>query len=155
VTHQLLDRSNVISVLDQVRGKAVPQRVNRGALGDTGGLNGETKRALKRCRVDVVATHHARERIDGESRSGEHPEPSPFLARAGKFPVQRPGNDNSRYTPFTIPVEDLSHARQVAFQDPADLLTFNGNVRWAVATNHSAKEQISPAILQAGSLQRS
>jgi hypothetical protein len=81
VAEQLLDRADVATRLQQVRGECVPQRVRRGGLGDAGGADRVLDGALDRLFVQVVAPPYACTWVARGLRGGEHPEPAPGLAR--------------------------------------------------------------------------
>ena len=58
MAQKCLDHANIDILLEEVRGKAVPQRVRRDALGDPGGLGGGADNAAQlpgRQRLDRVA----------------------------------------------------------------------------------------------------
>jgi hypothetical protein len=54
MAEQFLDRSDVVGVVEQMRGKRVPQRVRCGVLRDTGAAQRIAQCALNRLRIGVM-----------------------------------------------------------------------------------------------------
>ena len=82
VPQELLDRSNVGAVLEQMGGERVPQGVARGGFPEAGALDGGLEGLLEHGFVQVVATFAACHRIPIKPRRGKDPLPSPLPRRA-------------------------------------------------------------------------
>ena len=77
---KLLDRPDVVAVLQQVRGERVAEGMAGGALLDGGSPDGLPHGTLKHGFVQVVAAALARCALDVDPGSREHPLPGPFPA---------------------------------------------------------------------------
>jgi hypothetical protein len=80
---QLLDGSDVIASLEQVRRKRVPQRVTRRRAGDPRRPRGLFNRPLQDGFVQVMPPPLAGLRVDVEPGGGKYPLPGPFTLSVG------------------------------------------------------------------------
>ena len=81
VSEQLLNRSNVVAGLQQVRGKGVPERVACRRSGNAGRPHGVFDRSLEHRFVKVMASALTGPGVQVEARGGKHPLPGPFPRR--------------------------------------------------------------------------
>jgi len=83
VTEEVLDRSDIVAILEQVGGEAVAKRVAAHAFGEAGGSGGAGDGALEAGRPDVMAEEAARTRITRDGPGGEGELPAPVGGCAG------------------------------------------------------------------------
>lgn len=82
---QLLHGSNVITVLEQVRRKCVPEGVRSDALRDTGPTHSIRDLPLDRRLVQMKARGWTPLRITTDPRGGKHKLPGPVRAGVGRM----------------------------------------------------------------------
>lgn len=85
VAQELLDRGQVLARLHQVRGEAVAEAVERGALGQLGLAHGLPEGTLEARGMQVVAALDARLGVDRRVGRREQPEPRPRAIGAGQL----------------------------------------------------------------------
>src|SRR5207302_10486819 len=85
-----LKGADVVTVLQKVRRKRVPERVARRLLGKAGLKHGLSDGTLDDRLVQMMAAALTRGSVDVESRRREHPLPGPFAPRVGVLPSERP-----------------------------------------------------------------
>ena len=85
VAKQILDSSNIRTILQQMCGEGVAQRVAGGALLDVGEFDRPLQRFLYAAGIDVVAPGDPTARIGRELRRGEDVLPDPLARRFGVF----------------------------------------------------------------------
>jgi len=90
VTQQFLNGADVVTVLQEVRRKRVPECVARRLLGKTGPEHGFSNGTLDDRLVQMMAAALPRGPVDVEPRRREHPLPGPFAPRVGVLPSERP-----------------------------------------------------------------
>jgi hypothetical protein len=89
VPEQLLNGTDVVAVLEQMRRERVPQRMGSGALGEPRPAGGVLHRALQDGLVEVVAAALARYPVVVDARRRENPLPGPLPAGVRVLPEQR------------------------------------------------------------------
>jgi hypothetical protein len=88
MAEKLLDRTDVVSILEQMRGERVPQGVAPGLLVHSTLSHGLLHRPLHRRLLDVVPAADAAPRIDRKTRRGKNILPREFAARTEVLPVE-------------------------------------------------------------------
>jgi hypothetical protein len=83
VPHEFLHRPDIVTALEQVRGKTVPERVAGSPSIDPGPQHCLLHLPLHRVLVDVVPAPDPRARIHAQTRRREHVLPQPLERRAG------------------------------------------------------------------------
>ena len=90
MAQQFLNGADVVTVLQKVRRKRVPERVARRLLGKAGLEHSLSDGTLDDRLVQMMAAALTRGSVDVESRRREHPLPGPFTARVTVLPSERP-----------------------------------------------------------------
>jgi len=90
VAQQFLNGADVVTVLQKVRRKRVPERVARRLLGKAGLEHSLSDGTLDDRLVQMMAAALTRGSVDVESRRREHPLPGQFTPRVGVLPRERP-----------------------------------------------------------------
>ncbi len=107
VAEQLLDRANVVPVLQEMRRERVPQRVAACPLLDPGLPQRGPHSPLDSLFVQVMPSSHAGSRVGRQARRREHPLPTPLRRRRRVLPRQRRRELDSGDTVPPVQVEDL------------------------------------------------
>ena len=90
VPKELLDRTNVVAILQQVGGEGVAEGMAGGVLGKAGPSDGVLDGALEYGFVEMVAPPLAGDAIHVDPRGGERPLPPPFPAGGRILPGKSP-----------------------------------------------------------------
>jgi len=91
VPQQILNGSNVLTVLEQVGGEGVAECVAGDALLDTSEFSRTVDGFLQGAGADVMAVGKPAAWIGGEQGGGEKELPDPFVRRLGVFPSEGVG----------------------------------------------------------------
>ena len=91
VSKQLLDGSNVLTVLEQVGGEGVAEGVRGDTFLDIRKLSGLPDGALQCVSTHVVATENAGSGVNREAGRGEDKLPDPLTSGEWVFPFKRLG----------------------------------------------------------------
>ena len=114
VAEQLLNRADVVAVLEQVGGEGVAEGVTGDALGDAGELRGLVDGMLQAGRVEVMAAEAAGERVDRQCGRREDVLPDPVVAGIGQLAVEGIGElDGARAGLRVAAVEALDVLQMV------------------------------------------
>lgn len=89
MTEQLLHRSDVVAILQQMSGEGVAQSVRRGGLGEIGIAHRLFHRALHAFFIHMMAARLAGARINRQTLRREHILPAPIAPGCWKFFIQR------------------------------------------------------------------
>jgi hypothetical protein len=94
MTQELLDRPNIIAVLDQVRGERVPERMAARPPGDA-----DVQNCLPHCTLDHAFMHvmtplAAASRVSTSMLGGKEPLPTPVFRRPGKLEAEGVGQED-------------------------------------------------------------
>jgi hypothetical protein len=95
VAEELLDRADVVTALEQVRGEGVAQRVAGRVLGDAGALDGVLDGALDDRWVDVMAALAARAAVGPAPLLREYPLPAPLEGGARVLGASESGSSTA------------------------------------------------------------
>jgi len=98
VTEQLLHGTNVVPILQEVRGERVPQRVAGGTFVNLRLPNGLLHHPLDGALVNVMPIRTTVAAITIVTFGCEHPLPSPFSLSVGVFPRKRRRKANASLT---------------------------------------------------------
>src|SRR5437870_5739930 len=85
VSQEFLQGTDIVAVLQQMRGETVPQGVTAAALGDAGLLESLFYGSLEHRFRHMVSALNSRTRIDGAFRGGKDILPDPGCAGTGAF----------------------------------------------------------------------
>src|SRR4030095_5069421 len=117
VTQQLLDGTNVVAFLQEVRGKRVPEGMARGGLGNPRAPDRVLDRPLEDRLVQVVAATLTGHAVHVEASRRKDPLPSPGAAGIRVLAQERPGQlDPARTMPkiaFVLPARTLEVDAQI------------------------------------------
>ena len=114
VPEQLLHRADVVPVLEQVRCKAVPQRVATNGLRQAGPPSGVTHRALEQRLVHVIAHDAAVAGLHRQTAGRKDELPEPIAARL-RLSAREPRRQRGRAVP-------TAHVKIVHGLDPREVL---------------------------------
>src|SRR5512138_1942106 len=95
VAQELLHRSDVVAVLEQVSCKTVPQRMTRGPLCYTGSPNSFLDRSLNLAFIEMMTAELVRAWIAREFAGGENVLPTPLPIGRWKLAGQSIGHVNA------------------------------------------------------------
>ncbi len=88
VAQEFLDRPDVVTDVEEVRGERVAERMTGGKLGDAGQPCRVLERPLQDRFVSVMSPALAARLVKVHARRGEHPLPGPFQAGARIFALK-------------------------------------------------------------------
>ena len=95
VAEKLLDRPDIVTAFEKLRGEGMTQRVAGGAFGQTGFSHRAGNCFLDDGFVNMMASFFAGFRISPAVFLWENPLPAPFLGGVGVFPVERVGQEHT------------------------------------------------------------
>ncbi len=118
MAEQVLDRSDIVTILEQVCGKAVAQNVGSDPLLDHSYVRRARNRALEGIAREVMTGEESGWRIWGESGGGKYELPSPICAGRGVFTMQRGGEQGCTVAGLKISDMEPPYLFEVILERP-------------------------------------
>jgi hypothetical protein len=109
VAEQFLNRPEVVSVLEEMGGEAVPQGVGCGGLLDARSKHGLAERPLHSCLMEMVPSPAPAFPLHVGTRRREDPLPPPFPSCEGVLAFEAPRKLYPPPSPFQIPPVLAAH----------------------------------------------